>query len=191
MRYASKKSVFKVLRKLGIAVVIDIGVERCTASLIEGFPDAHHVLIESNPKWICSYDRTYSGISFEVHNVAAGETLRVDELCKDSAGPILLKIDVDGQEMECLRGCSGLYDRVSVVVIESTVDRICDTIAFLEGKSFRLFDMVDICYCGPQLHQLDLVFVHKCVESKVRVGWDINLFQDSSLLDLQFSLREE
>ena len=191
MRHPSKKSVLEVLRKLGIAVVIDIGVERSTASLIEGFPDAHHVLIESDPKWIPSYEHTYSGVSFEAHNFEASEIRRVDELCESVAGPILLKIDVDGQEMACLRGCLGLYDRVSAVVIESTIDRICDTIAFLEQNAFRLFDIVDICYCGPQLHQVDLVFVRKCVESIVRVEWDISLFQDSSLLDHQFSLREE
>jgi len=183
MRLASKKSVFKVLRNLEIAVVIDIGVERCTKSLIEAFPDAHHVLIESNPVWIPLYEEAYKGISFESHNLTASSQDRVDELKCRVCGPTLLKIDVDGQELDCLHGCSGLFERVSAVVIEATPDKICETIAFLEQSNFRLFDFVDLCYCGPQLHQVDLVFVRACEEPKVRVAWNINLFQDSSLLN--------
>ena len=183
MRHASKRSVFKVLRNLGIAVVIDIGVERCTASLIEAFPDAHHVLIESNPVWIPLYEEAYKGISFESHNFTASSQNRVDELkCSVHGGPVLLKIDVDGQELDCLHGCSGLFGGVSAIVVEATTDKISGILVFLEHHDFHLFDVVDLCYCGPQLHQVDLVFVRSCEESKVRVGWDIRLFQDSSLL---------
>lgn len=185
MRHASKKSVFKVLRNLGIAVVVDVGVERCTASLIEAFPDAHHVLIESNPVWIPLYEEAYKGISFESHNLTASSQNRVDELKRRVyGGPVLLKIDVDGQELDCLHGCSGLFGSVSAIVVEATTDRISGTVAFLEQHDFRLFDIVDLCYCGPQLHQVDLVFVHASAEGHVRVAWDINLFQDSSLLAL-------
>lgn len=183
MRHASKKSVFKVLRNLEIAVVIDIGTERCTESLMEAFPDAHHVLIESNPTWIPLYEDVYSEISFEAHHFTASSQNRVDELkfCVNG-GPVLLKIDVDGQELDCLHGCSGLFGRVSAVVVEATADRLSGIVAFLEQHDFRLFDIVDLCYCGPQLHQVDLVFVHASAEGHVRVAWDINLFQDSSLL---------
>lgn len=183
MRHASKKSVFKVLRKLGISVVIDVGAERCTESLIEAFPDAHHVLIESNPAWIPLYEDVYRGISFEAHNLTASSQNRVDQLkCVAHGGPALLKIDIDGQELDCLHGCSGLFGRVSAVVVEATTDRLSGIVDFLEQHGFRLFDIVDLCYCGPQLHQVDLVFVHASVEHHVRVAWDINLFQDSSLL---------
>jgi hypothetical protein len=184
MRHASKKSVFKVLRNLGIAVVIDIGTERCTESLIEAFPDAHHVLIESNPAWIPLYEDIYSGISFEAHNFTASSQNRVDRLkFSVCGGPSLLKIDVDGQELDCLHGCSGLFGSASAVVVEATTDRLSGIVAFLEQHDFRLFDLVDLCYCGPQLHQVDLVFVRACEEPKVRVAWDISLFQDSSLLN--------
>jgi hypothetical protein len=183
MRHASKKSVFRVLRNLRISVVIDIGAERCTESLIEAFPDAHHVLIESNPTWIPLHKDVYSEISFESHNFAASSQNRVDELkFSDCGGPVLLKIDVDGQELDCLHGCSGLLERVSAVVVEATTDRLSGIVDFLERHNFRLFDIVDLCYCGPQLHQVDLVFVHASAEGHVRVAWDINLFQDSSLL---------
>lgn len=180
MRHATKKSVLQVLRKLGIATAIDVGVERCTQSLMDAFPDAKHVLVESDYRWFRDYPEVYSGLSFEDYNWFANSTSRrVDSI--DCNGPVLIKVDVDGPEMDVLAGCTGLFPKVSAIIVEATMDKLFEILFFAERHGFKLFDVVDLCYCGPQLHQVDLVFVHSSVESKIRVDWDLALFQDSSL----------
>ncbi len=180
MRFPTKQDSLQRLKPLGIKTVIDVGVERCTESLMIAFPGAKHILVESDGKWFDGYLETYKDISFEDYNWFANSTdRRIDSI--DCDGPVLLKIDVDGPELDVLRGCIGLFPKVAAIVIEATTDKLPEILLLIERHGFRLFDIVDLCYCGPQLHQVDLVFVHSSVESKIRVDWDLALFQDSSL----------
>ena len=145
------------------------------------FPDAFHFLIESDPNWISTYSETYREIPYVALNWFADDSShRIDSIrCE---GPILLKIDVDGPELRVLDGCRGLLAKVAVVVIEATMDHVASISEYLDS-GFVLFDIVDLCYCGPQLHQCDLVFVNRAVEHLVKVPFDLEKYQDSSLLD--------
>lgn len=71
----------------------------------------------------------------------------------------LLKIDVDGSEMDVLRGFGEEIRRASAVVIECTAAKLVERSTFVSAKGFRLIDIVDLVYYGDCLWQFDLVFV--------------------------------
>lgn len=89
-------------------------------------------------------------------------TETLDNIKKNSEGPFLIKIDVDGAEFEILEGLSDVAD-VFVIVVESWLPRISKFQAVLEAKGFSLYDITDLCYMRGQLSQVDLVFVNRAL----------------------------
>ena len=175
MNTPTKRDTFRRLAAINIATVIDVGVAAQTESLISAYPDALHLLIESDPQWHDTYPDTYAGINYVIHQMAADVTNRIDSLTFDS--PALLKIDVDGEEMAVLIGSIGILDRVAVLVIEVTSDSLFAIVQFAEAHGFKLFDVVELCYCGNQLHQCDLIFVANQFCHLVFTPWDIESYQ--------------
>jgi FkbM family methyltransferase len=99
---------------------------------------------------------------------AEGEILpipivRVDDTVKAEGlqGNMLLKIDVDGRDMDVLQGCEGILDQVDVVVIECLFLAWIDRASFLTDRGFRLVDVVDLLYYDDMFWQMDLVFISK------------------------------
>ena len=175
MRHPTKRDAFRRLSAIDIATVIDVGVAEQTESLIAAYPNALHLLIESDPQWHDTYAQTYAGIRHVIHQIAADETQRIDCLTFD--GPALLKIDVDGGEMAVLIGSIGILDRVAVLVIEVTSDSLFAIVQFTKAHRFRLFDVVELCYCGNQLHQCDLIFVAESFRHLVFTPWSLESYQ--------------
>ena len=175
MRHPTKRDAFRRLSAISIATVIDVGVAAQTESLIAAFPDALHLLIESDPRWIETYAKTYAGIRHVIHQMAADVTNRIDSLTFDA--PALLKIDVDGGELAVLIGSIGILDRVAVLVIEATSASLFAIVQFAEAHGFRLFDIVELCYCGNQLHQCDLIFVAEAFCHLVFTPWSLESYQ--------------
>ena len=175
MNTPTKRDAFSRLSAIHLATVIDVGVAAQTDSLVSAYPNALHLLIESDPQWHDTYAQTYAGIRHVIHQIAADETQRIDSLTFDS--PALLKIDVDGEEIAVLRGTAGVLDQVAVLVVEATADSICAIVQFATEHSFRLFDIVEICYCGNQLHQCDMIFVAESFCHLVFTPWDIRSYQ--------------
>ena len=175
MRHPTKKDSFRRLSAIDIATVIDVGVAAQTESLIAAYPNALHLLIESDPQWHDTYAQTYAGIRHVIHQMDADVTNRIDSLTFDGAA--LLKIDVDGGELAVLIGSIGILDRVVVLAIEVTSDSLCSIVQFAHAHGFRLFDIVELCYCGNQLHQCDLVFVAERFCPLVFTPWDLRSYQ--------------
>ena len=78
--------------------------------------------------------------------------------------PYLLKIDVDGHELEILRGAQRSLRDASIVIVEASLaNRRCpelmERLELLLQSGFYLFDIVDPAYYAKLLHQVDLVFV--------------------------------
>lgn len=94
-------------------------------------------------------------------------SVRLDRLAweKDLKGPFLIKIDVDGSELDVLKGATGLMNEDSVFIVEVTLfsDRGLKTIPFLDGFDFVPFDIADPLYreSDDALWQADFVFVHR------------------------------
>nr|WP_294790348.1 FkbM family methyltransferase [uncultured Mucilaginibacter sp.] len=68
-------------------------------------------------------------------------------------GPFIVKLDTHGFELPILEGCAGIFDRVSLFIIECYGYKITkDTLLFweicqyMESKGFRLVDVVDIVH---------------------------------------------
>lgn len=78
-------------------------------------------------------------------------------------GPFLLKIDVDGHEMQVLRGATGILADCSVVIVECAGSQLPDRIGFMQKAGFRLFDLSEPCYYDKCFWQCDAVFLsNKC-----------------------------
>jgi FkbM family methyltransferase len=75
------------------------------------------------------------------------------------AGDFLLKVDVDGKELEVLKGFGQQLRRASAVVVECTVQTLMPRISHIVSYGFTLIDLVDIVYYGKSLYQLDAVLV--------------------------------
>ncbi len=75
------------------------------------------------------------------------------------AKPYLLKVDVDGGEIEVLRGATRTLADTSCVVIEAPMHVLADRLGVLLQAGFALWDIVDLCYYHGNLSQVDLVCV--------------------------------
>lgn len=83
----------------------------------------------------------------------------------------LLKIDVEGPDVPSaiLRGAKDMLDRVSVVMIEMTVDRFMDRAILLHEAGFDVWDICDLCYYGDCLWQCDVFFVRRDLKQSLPV----------------------
>lgn len=92
--------------------------------------------------------------------------------------PYLLKIDVDGAELEILKGAHQTLKDASVVCVETGIFNMFERAEAIRAYGFQIFDIVDICYYNNQFVQADLIFVKTEIiqERKLSVyqhGFDI------------------
>lgn len=88
---------------------------------------------------------------------------------KNSVKPNLLKLDLQGFELEAMKGCRSLADSFEVVIAEVSVLRIGDVPIFtevdqfLEERNFRLYDVIPQYYrpLDGALWQCDAIYVRK------------------------------
>lgn len=113
----------------------------------------------------------------EVPNLVSCERIRqarLDTVLKEAPAtpPYLLKIDVDGHEINVLKGADETLKNTSIIVIEAPLDRSALPKFFERGmylleRGFRLMDIVDLSYYHGVLWQCDLVFVHKDIVDSI------------------------
>lgn len=84
--------------------------------------------------------------------------------------PDLVKIDVQGYELEVLRGCLGCLGKTDVFIIETSFLHPLDrrpnyyrVVEFMEAYGYRIFDLVDLKYRPGDgaLWQVDICFVRR------------------------------
>ena len=73
--------------------------------------------------------------------------------------PYLLKVDVDGKDIDVLKGAKTILPDCACVIVEATAPRVEPTLSLLCSQGFFLWDIVDICYAHGTLWQVDLVFL--------------------------------
>ncbi|WP_448602246.1 FkbM family methyltransferase [Thermoleptolyngbya sp.] len=71
----------------------------------------------------------------------------------------LLKVDVDGKDLEVLQGASGCISNASVVIVEAHWAALTARGKILEEYGFELIDIVDRVMYGQVLWQCDLVYL--------------------------------
>jgi hypothetical protein len=93
---------------------------------------------------------------------------RLDELIGDFDTPSLCKIDVQGYELEVLKGMTQIIERIDVFIIEchliDTLQGIpifTDVMIFMQAHDFVLYDILSLGHrpLDNGLAETDLVFV--------------------------------
>jgi len=84
---------------------------------------------------------------------------RLDEYSSSLGDNFLLKIDVDGKEIDVLNGAIGCLPKASIVIIEADYASLTQRGHFLEEHNFQLIDIIDRVMYGEVLWQCDLVYL--------------------------------
>lgn len=94
-------------------------------------------------------------------NIRTVDVRKVDTLVAEHklAAPYLLKIDVDGHEESIIEGAENTLASCSVVIVEAHPRDMLDRAKKVIKAGFELFDIVDPCYYGGRLAQVDLIFL--------------------------------
>jgi FkbM family methyltransferase len=95
--------------------------------------------------------------------------LTLDDICRERhlQGPwhhYLIKIDVDGREIEVLKGAAHILHQTEYIVVESTLfGQLYEVMDFMRVYGFVAYDIVDHLYrpVDTALWQVDLAFVKK------------------------------
>ena len=128
-----------------------------------------------------SDDGEASSENFELRTIPA---VTLDEVCKTRQleGPYLIKVDVDGREMDVLAGATQILQNTEFVIAEVTsyvmarFDKMCTVINFMKEQGFVVYDIVNLAYRPSDLalFQVDMVFVkesgHFTKESRYVAG---------------------
>jgi len=101
-------------------------------------------------------------VSVDGQNILASEKVEVsryDEIDVGAGRNYLLKVDVDGKDLEVLQGFGDQLSDAGAIIIEATFNTLADRLSYCIRHGFQLFDIVDLVYYGPSLYQCDLVLV--------------------------------
>ncbi|MGL5065361.1 MAG: FkbM family methyltransferase [Microcoleus sp.] len=90
--------------------------------------------------------------------------ITLDRICRERnlPGPYLIKVDVDGQEVDVLEGAKEILQQTEYVIVEVTLfGQIYDVIHFMKSQGFAAYDIVDLGYrpADTALWQVDMAFV--------------------------------
>jgi len=114
-----------------------------------------------------------------IHIAALDDVLKA----RNDDTPYLIKLDVDGAEMQILRGAIAALQKTDCVIIECPVsidtNMFFDRANFIREHGFVLWDIVDFCYYKNQLSQVDLVFIKQHVKQTKFSPWNEGSFDQA------------
>ena len=90
--------------------------------------------------------------------------ITLDGICRERnlSGPYLIKVDVDGQEVDVLAGATEILQQTEYVIVEVTLfGQMYDVMSFMKSQGFAAYDIVDLSYrpTDRALWQVDMAFV--------------------------------
>ena len=94
--------------------------------------------------------------------------ITLDEALSGSSGPYLVKVDVQGAELEVLRGAEKILKDTEYIILEVSLFQsiinaplLFDVISFMKGKGFVAYDIISFLYrpLDQALSQVDMAFV--------------------------------
>lgn len=92
------------------------------------------------------------------------EAITLDQICSDKQlePPYLIKVDVDGNEVDVLAGAIEVLKETEYVIVEvSLFNQIYEVINFMQSQGFAIYDMLNLAYRAEDdaLWQADMAFV--------------------------------
>jgi FkbM family methyltransferase len=147
-------------------------------------PDRHIVLLGNEEKEITFYksktdkQNTGASIYLEVSNHYEKdkyESIQLPMVKLDSYAiqnnlpqPDLIKLDVQGAEIDILNGAISILKQTQYIIMEVALHRwnkdapmIEDVILFMKEKGFQMVDILDTHFLANYLFQIDVLFVHE------------------------------
>ena len=121
-----------------------------------------------------------SGLSRITHDNAMGsvevQANKLDTILKNTnfEKPYLLKLDVDGAELQILEGAQETLKDCSTIYIEAHPRDYLERCNAIEKYGFKLFDIVDFRYYDNELAQFDLFFIKKDLLQNKRQKFDVS-----------------
>jgi FkbM family methyltransferase len=161
----------EIYRKLGTK--FGTGYEIAALSAMEGEvelridPDFYNTHIDNlQPK--NEYRATRRVRTTTLDSVVARHNLRP---------PFALKLDVQGAELDVLRGALGTLDNSVVVTAEIQIftqrDTIVELLAFMNGNGWALYDLTNLGYypADGTLYQCYATFIPKSMDFRAELQW--------------------
>lgn len=134
-------------------------------------------LLGREPQEAVKFHACDTGSSIFAERSNAPRTQRVlsmrtlDDVCSQFslAAPLFLKLDIQGGELECLRGATATLRKTEVIQLEVALlhyndgaPKASEIIEFMEMRGFAMFDIAGFVRPnGIDLVQIDIVFVRK------------------------------
>ena len=149
------------------------GYEIAALSCLEG-----ETALRVDPEFYNTHiDGTQAGAAYEATRRVPVRTL--DSLVERHglAAPFLLKLDVQGAELDVLRGGLAALEEAIVVVSEIQVfsarDALVDLLGFMHGQGWALFDLTDMDYylTDMSLYQCYATFIPKAMDFRASSTW--------------------
>lgn len=80
---------------------------------------------------------------------------------KNYPEPYFLKIDIDGHEIEVLKGAKKTLSKTAVVMIECAGSTLPSRISTVLSAGFKIYDLVEPCYYDGAFWQCDALFLRE------------------------------
>ncbi len=157
----SREALNKVLGERVRVYPTAVGAEAGTAQINVSAQDDSSSLLPIGARQVAEFPGTGPETTLDV-NVITIDSVVTDDL----AGPILLKIDVQGFELDVLRGATNVLERIDEIFVECSFVELYEgqaladeVVAFLLPHGLRLVGLYGISYAsdGGAL-QADLLF---------------------------------
>lgn len=123
------------------------------------------VTLEIHPNLIhSSISDSCEGADSEDLELRTVRAITLDEICREHRleDPYLIKIDVDGRELDVLEGAIQVLEATEYLIIEAALfGKIHDIVSFMKSHGFVIYDIVDPTYrpLDAALWQVDIAFV--------------------------------
>lgn len=96
------------------------------------------------------------------------DVVRLDSVIGPMQRPVLLKLDVQGMELDVIRGCEGILDNIDMIILEATLLartkdylELASVVSEMLKRGFVVYDIISATYrpFDQATAQVDMVFV--------------------------------
>lgn len=188
MRSPTKIDSLEILRREGLnpTTIFDVGGgTRGTDCLFLNFSDKRTIIIEPTEshkdtlvdsmmtRGVKDYELVFNRVGIEdTEDTVKLSTIAKEKDCEPS---YLIKVDVDGGDLDVCKGCADMLPETDCVIVEAGLQlhawgrnrSVSSFIEFFNSFDFCLFDMVDALYYNSVLSNIDLIFISKSMVSNM------------------------